>query len=104
MQGYCPALLKEINRMPSNNAASLGFGLGLRPQHYAYIFENQPKVDWFEIISENFMDTDGKPKRNLARIKELYPIVMHGVSMSIGSVDPLNSEYLKKLKKLIDWV
>jgi len=83
---------------------SLGFGLGLRPQHYPYIFEHQPKVDWFEIISENFMDTDGKPKRNLARIKEQYPVVMHGVSMSIGSVDPLNSEYLKKLKALMDWV
>lgn len=83
---------------------SLGFGLGLRPKHYEYIFEHQPKVDWFEIISENFMDTDGKPKRNLARIKEQYPLVMHGVSMSIGSVDPLNSEYLTKLKALMDWV
>ena len=83
---------------------TLGFGLGLRPQHYATIFEQHPAVDWFEIISENFMDTDGKPKRNLARIKELYPVVMHGVSMSIGSVDPLNSEYLKKLKALMDWV
>lgn len=83
---------------------SLGFGLGLRPQHYPYIFEHQPQVDWFEIISENFMDTDGKPKRNLARIKEQYPIVMHGVSMSIGSMDPLNSEYLAKLKALMDWV
>lgn len=82
----------------------LGFGLGLRPTHYPYIFEQQPPVDWFEIISENFMDTDGKPKRNLARIKEHYPIVMHGVSMSIGSVDALNSEYLTKLKALIDWV
>lgn len=84
--------------------STLGFGLGLRPQHYPYIFEHQPAVDWFEVISENFMDTDGKPKRNLARIKELYPVVMHGVSMSIGSVDPLNSEYLKKLKALIDWL
>lgn len=83
---------------------SLGFGLGLRPQHYPYIFEYQPSVDWFEIISENFMDTDGKPKRNLARIKEQYPVVMHGVSLSIGSVDPLNSDYLKKLKALMDWV
>ncbi|AKR42237.1 DUF692 family multinuclear iron-containing protein [Methylophilus sp. TWE2] len=83
---------------------SLGFGLGLRPQHYPYIFEHQPSVDWFEIISENFMDTDGKPKRNLARIKEQYPVVMHGVSLSIGSMDPLNSEYLTKLKALMDWV
>lgn len=90
--------------MTSNKKPFIGFGLGLRPKHYSYILENKPQVDWFEIISENFMDTDGKPKRNLAKIKELYPIVMHGVSMSIGSVDPLNSGYLKKLKKLIDWV
>lgn len=82
---------------------SLGFGLGLRPEHYPYIFEHTPKVDWFEIITENFMDTYGKPKRNLCRIKERYPLVMHGVSLSIGTVDPLNSEYLKKLKSLIDF-
>lgn len=88
----------------TNPLPALGFGLGLRPTHYPFIFEHQPQVDWFEIISENFMDTDGKPKRNLARIKELYPIVMHGVSLSIGSVDPLNSEYLTKLKALMDWV
>jgi len=81
----------------------LGFGLGLRPPHYPYIFENSPAVDWFEIISENFMDTDGRPRRNLARIKEHYPIVMHGVALSIGTVDPLNSEYLQKLKALINW-
>ncbi|MBY0408432.1 MAG: DUF692 domain-containing protein, partial [Rickettsiales bacterium] len=86
----------------SSNLPNLGFGLGLRPKHYSYIFEHQPKVDWFEIISENFMDTDGKPRRNLARILEYYPVVMHGVAMSIGTVDPLNSEYLTKLKKLAD--
>ena len=79
---------------------NLGFGLGLRPPHYTHIFEHSPTVDWFEIISENFMDTDGKPRRNLARIREQYPVVMHGVAMSIGTVDPLNSEYLTKLKKL----
>lgn len=82
----------------------LGFGLGLRPPHYAHIFEHAPKVDWFEIISENFMDTDGKPVRNLARIREMYPVVMHGIALSIGTVDPLNSEYLAKLKKLMDWL
>ena len=86
------------------NFPQLGFGLGLRPQHYPHIWRYKPKVDWFEIISENFMDTDGLPKRNLAKIKERYPIVMHGVAMSIGTVDPLNSEYLQKLKALIDWV
>lgn len=78
----------------------LGFGLGLRIPHYAHIFEHRPRVDWFEIISENFMDTDGKARRNLARIREHYPVVMHGVSLSIGSVDVLNSDYLRKLKQL----
>ena len=82
----------------------LGFGLGLRPPHYAHIFEHRPEVDWFEIISENFMDTDGRPVRNLARIREMYPVVMHGIALSIGTVDPLNSEYLTKLKKLMDWL
>jgi uncharacterized protein (UPF0276 family) len=82
----------------------LGFGLGLRAKHMPHIFEHRPAVDWFEVISENYMDTGGKPRRNLARIAEQYPIVMHGVSLSIGTVDPLNSEYLQKLKRLIDEV
>lgn len=84
------------------NFPNLGFGLGLRPKHYAHIFEYSPDVDWFEIISENFMDTGGKPRRNLSKILERYPVVMHGVAMSIGTADPLNSEYLQKLKKLAD--
>ena len=83
---------------------NLGFGLGLRPQHYPHIFEHKPAVDWFEIISENFMDTGGRPIRNLERILERYPVVMHGVALSIGTVDPLNSEYLQKLKTLMEWV
>lgn len=87
-----------------NSFPDLGFGLGLRTAHYAHIFEHKPAVDWFEIISENFMDTDGRPKRNLARIREHYPIVMHGIALSIGTVDPLNSDYLHKLKKLIECV
>lgn len=90
--------------MHSSSFPHIGFGLGLRAKHYPYIFEHSPAVDWFEIISENFMDTDGRAKRNLARLKERYPIVMHGVALSIGTVDPLNSEYLQKLKALADWV
>lgn len=86
----------------SSNFPNLGFGLGLRPKHYPHIFEHQPKVGWFEIISENFMDTGGRPRRNLDKVRANYPIVMHGVAMSIGTVDPLNSEYLTKLKKLAD--
>lgn len=82
----------------------LGFGLGLRTAHYAHILETRPPVDWFEIISENFMDTDGRPKRKLAQFREHYPIVMHGVSMSIGTTDPLHSEYMRKLKALKQWL
>lgn len=82
----------------------IGFGMGLRPSHYPFIFENKPALDWFEIISENFMDTGGRPVRMLEKILEDYPVVMHGVSLSIGTVDPLNSEYLQKLKNLAAWV
>jgi uncharacterized protein (UPF0276 family) len=82
----------------------LGFGLGLRIPHYSHLFEHWPELDGFEVISENFMDTDGRAKHNLARIRERYPVVMHGVALSIGTIDPLNSEYLQKLKKLIDFV
>jgi uncharacterized protein (UPF0276 family) len=83
---------------------TLGFGLGLRPTHYPHIFTHWPEVDWFEIISENFMDTDGKPRRNLARILDRYPVVMHGVAMAIGTIDPLHTPYLRTLKALIDSV
>lgn len=79
---------------------NLGLGVGLRSVHFSYILENQPEVDWFEIISENFMDSGGRPRYVLDQITERYPIVMHGVSLSIGSTDPLDFNYLKKLKKL----
>ncbi len=80
------------------------FGLGLRNRHYSYIMEHSPAVGWFEVISENFMDTDGKAKRNLLAVRERYPIAMHGVSLSIGTVDPCNSDYLRKLKQCIGWL
>ena len=86
--------------MEKQHFPKLGYGLGFRPTHFSYIKENRPDVDWFEIITENYMDTGGKPRRTLDELKERYPIVMHGVSLSIGTVDPLNSEYLEKLKKL----
>ncbi len=79
---------------------NLGLGLGLRSQHFKHITETKPKVDWFEIISENFMDSGGRPGYFLDQIVEHYPIVMHGVSLSIGSTDSLDFNYLKKLKKL----
>jgi uncharacterized protein (UPF0276 family) len=83
---------------------NLGLGLGLRTVHFPYILEHHPAVDWFEIISENFMDSAGRPRWVLEQIAERYSVVMHGVSLSIGSTDPLNFEYLEKLKRLADAV
>ena len=82
--------------------AFLGFGLGLRTQHYSYILEHRPEIDWFEAITEDYLVPGGKPLHYLNRIREHYPLVMHGVSLSIGSCDPLNREYLKKVKALAD--
>lgn len=86
------------------NLPDLGFGIGLRTVHYSHILDNNPAIDWFEIISENYMETKGKPMYILDKIAEKYPIVMHGVSMSIGSTDPLDIDYLKKLKQLAERV
>jgi hypothetical protein len=85
-----------------NKPSYLGFGLGLRTQHYNYILENSPAVDWFEIITENYLVEGGKPLYYLDRIRQEYPIVMHGVSLSIGSCDPLDFDYLTKVKQLIE--
>jgi len=78
----------------------LGFGLGLRPPHYPEILGGDPPIDWFEILSENYMVPGGQPMRILDEINEKYPLVMHGVSMSIGSTAPLDMDYLRDLKKL----
>lgn len=77
-----------------------GFGLGLRTEHYADFAHAQPGVDWLELISENYMVPGGKPLHHLERIRRDHPLVMHGVSMSIGSTDPLNLAYLRELKAL----
>lgn len=85
----------------NNSRPYLGYGLGLRKEHYDAVLAERPKVDWFEIISENYMVEGGKPLDYLTRIREHYPMVMHGVSMSIGSTEPLNFDYLQQLKALI---
>lgn len=87
--------------MKNRNIPNLGIGIGLRPYHYKDIFKKNPSIDWFEIISENFMDVGGMPLKNLEKILERYPVVQHGVALAIGSPDPLNFTYLKKLKKLV---
>jgi hypothetical protein len=79
---------------------SLGFGLGLRVDHYEAILADNPPVDWFEALTENYLVPGGKPLDYLMRIRERYPMVMHGVSMSIGSTQPLDRNYLAQVKAL----
>ncbi len=86
--------------MSTQSRPYLGFGLGLRAQHMGEILQQPPALDWFEIISENFMVAGGKPRRNLEFIRERYPVVMHGVSLSIGGTDPLDQNYLQNLRQL----
>ena len=79
----------------------LGFGLGLRPPHYQSILESDhPIIDWFEAMTEDYLVPGGNPLHFLKLIRERYPLVLHGVSLSIGSTDPLDQEYLRQLKQL----
>jgi len=78
----------------------LGYGVGLRRQHYSHVLETRPSVDWFEVISENFMVAGGRALEVLEGVRASYPIAMHGVSLSIGSTDPLNRDYLRQLRDL----
>ena len=82
------------------NLPDLGIGVGLRTDHYGYILREQPGVDWFEVLSENYMETGGRPLWLLDKVCERYPVALHGVSMSIGSTDPLNLDHLRRLKEL----
>lgn len=86
--------------MTRHSLPNFGIGIGLRIPHYEVIFRDFPPIDWFEIISENFMVDDGKPLYFLQQICERYPVVQHGVTLAIGSPDPLDFDYLKKLKAL----
>lgn len=92
---------------------NLSFGIGLRSEHYEEILTSKPRVSWFEALSENYMGLEagmgGRPLKVLEKVRENYPIVLHGVSLSIGSTDPLNEKYIKRLGELIhriqpEWV
>jgi uncharacterized protein len=91
---------EEVRGMNKWGFDDLGIGMGLRTVHYPHILANKPPVDWFEILSENYLDTGGRPAYVLDVVAEHYPIAMHGVSMSVGSTDPINFDYLRKLKDL----
>jgi len=84
-----------------NGFTEYGIGIGLRIPHYDHILNKKPVVDWFEIISENFMIDGGRPLRLLDQILERYRVVQHGVSMYFGSTGKLNREHLKRLKELV---
>jgi uncharacterized protein len=77
-----------------------GFGLGLRPQHYEAVLNEPHAIDWLEVITENYLVPGGKPLDYLDRIRDRFPVVMHGVSLSIGSTDPIDVDYLAQVKAL----
>jgi uncharacterized protein (UPF0276 family) len=80
----------------------LGFGIGLRTGHYATILEHGTRIDWFEAISENFMVPGGRPLRTLERVRRDHPVVLHGVSLSIGGAEAITPAYLAALRALVD--
>jgi uncharacterized protein (UPF0276 family) len=79
---------------------NLGVGIGLRTAHYEEILERWPAIDWFEILSDNFMHTQGRPLEILDRVADRYPLAMHGVSLSVGSTDPIDWSYVRELRVL----
>lgn len=87
---------------PPSNPTFSGYGLGLRREHYSQVLQGQPRLDFVEVISENFMVDGGQPRHILRQVREQLPVALHGVSMSIGSADGLDRDYLARLRALID--
>lgn len=79
-----------------------GCGIGLRREHFGVVLAEKPAIPWFEVISENFMLPGGRPMHVLENVRRDYPVAMHGVSMSLGSAEPLNGDHLTRLKTLVD--
>jgi len=79
-----------------------GFGLGLRPTHYEALLSEPHRIDWLEIVTENYLVPGGQALHFLERIRARFPLAMHGVSLSIGSTDPIDREYLKAVRRLAD--
>jgi uncharacterized protein (UPF0276 family) len=88
--------------MSTLNWPRLGFGVGLRAEHYDHVLTERPAVDWFEAITENYLDTGGQPLHILEQVRRDYPLALHGVALSIGSTDPLDDPYLVRLRALIE--
>ena len=80
----------------------LGCGMGLRREHYEHVLAERPPVEWFEVVTENYLDTGGRPLAVLEAVRRDHPVALHGVALSIGSADPLNAHYLERLRLLIE--
>ena len=103
LQGEGHILPKGLSGYRARHAIpDLGVGVGFRVPHVAAVLEHHPPMDWFEVISENFMVGGGRPPENLARLCDAYPVVPHGVSLAIGSAEPLDDAYLLRLRALVD--
>jgi len=89
-----------MNFRAASGVVDLGVGVGFRPKHAADVLHGNPRVDWFEVVSENFMVRGGKPIQNLERLREKHRVVLHGVSMGIGSDEAPSAEYLSELRAL----
>jgi uncharacterized protein (UPF0276 family) len=88
-------------KKPSTDFASLGCGIGLHREHYDDLLNGHPPVRWFELISENFMTEGGRPRQVLDKVRSEYPVALHGVSLSVGSDEPLVPAYMERLEKLV---
>jgi uncharacterized protein len=92
-----------MQRLPQRGLwPDLGFGVGLRPEHYDDVLTRRYRVDWFEVITENYIDSHGRPRYVLERVRRDRPVALHGVALSIGSADPLRRDYLEKLRDLVN--
>jgi len=94
----------DSNKTNRLGLPNLGLGVGLRSKHYHYLLNHDPVVDWFEVISENYINNFGFARHVLQHVASIRPVVMHGVSMSIGSSDPINVDYIHQLKELADFI
>jgi len=81
-----------------------GCGIGLRREHFQHVLDAKPQVPWFEVISENFMTGGGRPQKVLESVRRDYAVALHGVSLSLGSAEPVDETHLRLLKSLADWV
>jgi hypothetical protein len=88
--------------MPSLDWPTLGTGVGLRAEHYEHILAQRPAVDWFEALTENYLDSGGRPLHVLEQVRRDYPVALHGVALSIGGAEPLDATYLARLRALVE--